>query len=264
MRLATFIVAVAGFALAGCVGNTGGQTFTFPAAAAGPADATGGALAFSTGGFDVTLSAATLHVGAVYLNQAAPVSGAQATDCYLTGTYVGEVPCALDVDLLNGTAQPFTSCPTLSVTEPPALAEQVWLTGGDINDPSDTTTILSIAGTATGATDTFAFSGTVTIGPNHTPSGNVTGGGDSICKQRIVSPIRQAITIAPTGGLLLRIDPRLFFVDVDLGQLPADAATGDRVFSDDPGATGYFPTGQNLYANLRSVAPYTFSWEGTP
>jgi hypothetical protein len=259
MRLGTLVFVVTGIGLGGCVGNTGGQTFAFPAAAAGPADATN-PLSFSVNGFDVTLTEATLHIGALYLNQSAPVSGAQSTDCYLTGTYVGQVTCGRDVDLLVPDPQGF-DCPGLGVTEPPALAQQVWLTGGDINDPSNTTPILRITGTATGMGGSFPFTGTVTIGPNHTPSGTVTGGGDSICKQRIVSPIRQTITIAPTGGLLVRIDPRLFFVDVDFSQIPVDSTTGDRVFSDDPSAPGYAPTGQNLYANLRSVAPYTFSWE---
>jgi hypothetical protein len=261
MRLATTLCAL-GLAVAGCAGNTGGQTFTFAAAAAGPADATN-PLVFSMGGFDVTLTQATLRVGAIYLNQAAPVSGAQATDCYLPGTYVGQVTCGQDVDLLVADPQKF-DCVGLGVTEPPALAQQVWLTGGDINDPSDTTPILTVAGTATGVGGTFPFTGTVTIGPNHTPSGTVTGGGDSICKQRIVSPIRQALAIAPGGGLLLRIDPRLFFVDVDFSRLPADATTGGYALSDDPSASGYAPTGQNLYANLRSVAPYTLSWEASP
>jgi len=263
MRPIAVIVVMTGLGLVGCVGNTGGRTFTFPVAAAGPADATGGPLAFSSDGFDVTLTQATLHVGAVYLNQAAPVSGAQATECYLTGTYVAQETSPLDVNLLDPTPQAFPAT-ALGVTQPPALVEQVWLTGGDINDPSDTTPILTIAGTATGAGGTFPFAGVVTIGPNHAPSGAVTGGGDSICKQRIVSPIRQAIMIEQTGLLLLRIDPRRLFVDVDFSQLPMDSATGGFVFSDDPSAPGYAPTGQNLYGNLRSVAPYTFSWEDSP
>jgi hypothetical protein len=259
MRLSASFILL-GFTLAGCVGNTGGDTFTFTATAAGPADATGGPLTFSTGGFDVTLTQATLHVGAVYLNQAAPVSGAQSTDCYLPGTYVAQVTCGRDVNLLDPGRQDF-GCPALGVTQPPAVAAQVWLTYGDINDASDTTPILTLTGTAVGASGTFPFSATVTIGPNRLPSGVVTGGGDSICKQRIVSPIRQPIAIQRTGGLWLRIDPRLFFVDVDFSQLPVDTVNGGYVFSDDPSAPGYAPTGQNLYANLRSVAPYQLSWE---
>ncbi len=261
MRATMLAGLVAIFLGSGCVGNTGGQTMRFPVAAAGPADATVAApLVFTSGGFTVTLTNAILHVGAVYLNQAAPVSGAQATDCYLTGTYVGEETAALDVNLLDPTPQPFPQA-GLGVTEPPAVAEQVWLTGGDVNAPDDTTPILQIAGAVVGAAGTFPFIGTLTIGANRVPSGTVVGGGDSICHQRIVSPIQQPIALQQAGGLLLRIDPRLLFVDVDFSQLPADGV-GRFSFSDDPSAAGYSPTGQNLYANLRSVAPYQFSWEG--
>ena len=192
--------------------------------------------------------------------RAGPVSGAQATDCYLTGTYVGQETSALDVDLLNPTPQPFPA-PAVGVTEPPALVEQVWLTGPDINNPADATPILIIAGTATEGAATFPFTGTVTIGSNHAPSSSASAGGDSICKQRIVSPIQEPVTIEKTGGLLLRIDPRTFFVDVDFSQLPADPTTGGYAFSDDPSdSAAYAPTGQNLYSNLRSTAPYQFSW----
>ncbi len=245
----------------GCAGGTGGQTLRFPLAAAGPADATPGApLVFTTGAFSVTLTEAKLHVGAVYLNQAAPASGAQATDCYLPGTYVAEETAALDVDLLDPAPQRFPQA-ALGVTEPPALAEQLWLTGGDINAPDDPTPILQIAGTADGPAGTFPFQGTVTIGANRVPAGTVVGGGDSICRQRIVSPIQQPVTLESTGGLLLRIDPRLLFVDVDFSQLGSDPTTGVYTFSDDPGAPGYAPAGQNLYGNLRSVGPYRFGWE---
>ncbi len=247
--------------LGGCAGGTGGQTVRFPVAAAGPADAiAGAALTFTSGAFTVTLTQAQLHVGAVYLNQAAPASGAQATDCYLPGTYVAEETAPLDVDLLNPAPQRFSQ-EALGVTEPPALAEQIWLTGGDINASDDPTPILQIAGTADGPAGTFPFQGTVTIGANHVPAGAVVGGGDSICRQRIVSPIQQPVALKSTGGLLLRIDPRLLFVDVDFSQLSADPATGIYTFSNDPGAPGYAPAGQNLYANLRSVGPYQFAWE---
>ena len=68
-----------------CVGNAGGETVDFGVAAAGPPDAVAGQpLAFSQRGFDIALTKATLHVGAMYLVQTASVSGAQATGCYLT------------------------------------------------------------------------------------------------------------------------------------------------------------------------------------
>jgi len=261
MRGASLGLMLLGLAAGSCAGDTGGQTVRFRVAAAGPADAMPGApLVFTSGAFTVTLSEAHLHVGAVYLNQAAPASGAQATDCYLPGTYVGEETAALDVDLLDPTPQRFPQ-EALGVTEPPALAEQIWLTSGEINAADDPTPILQVAGTAEGPAGPFPFQGTVTIGANHVPSGTVLGGGDSICRQRIVSPIQQPVTLRPQGGLLLRIDPRRLFVDVDFSLLPLDAASGVYTFSDDPRAPGYAPTAQNLYANLRSVGPYQFVWE---
>ncbi len=69
-----------------------------------------------------------------------------------------------------------------------------------------------------------------------------------------------ALTIKSTGGLLLRIDPRLFFVGIDFSQLPVGTSTGGYVFSDDPTAADYFPTGEDLFSNLTSIGPYTFSW----
>ena len=245
----------------GCVGQTGGETVDFAVAAAGPTDAIAGQpLSFTSGGFDVVLTRATLHIGAVYLDQAGPVSGAQATDCYLTGTYVGQETSPIDVNLLDPTPQPFPAL-AVGITEPRALVEQVWLTGTDINASADPTPILTIEGTATEGAAAFPFTGTVTIGSNHAPSSSASAGGDSICKQRIVSPIQQPLTIEKTGGLLLRIDPRPFFVDVEFNKLPADPSTGGYAFSDDPNdSAAYAPTGQNLYMNLRSTAPYQFSW----
>ena len=244
---------------AACVGQTGGNAITFTAAAAGPAEAISGQpLSWSANGFDITVTEAKLHVGAVYLDEAAPVSGAQATGCYLTGTYVAQETAALDVDLLNPAPQPFSQ-PAVGITEPAPLVGQVWLTGGDVNQVADATAILEIAGTANRAGTAFPFTGTVTIGANRAPASGGTGGGNSICKQRIVTPIAVSLTVAPTGGLLLRINPRLFFTGVDFSQLPSDSAGGYR-FSDDPTAPGYAPTGQALYSNLHSTAPYAFGW----
>ena len=104
-------------------------------------------LAFTTDrGWNVVLSQGTLHVGAIYLNQTVPVSGAQDTSCILPGTYVAEVTTGQDVNLFSGTPQLFPA-PGTGVTIP-ALAGQVWLTGGNINTVADETPVLTIAGTA--------------------------------------------------------------------------------------------------------------------
>jgi hypothetical protein len=248
----------------GCVGQTGGQTVDFSAAAAGPADAVAGQpLTFTTGaGWDVVLAQATLHIGAVYLDESRPISGGQATGCYLTGTYVAQETSGLDVDLLNPGLQIFPA-KAHGITEPTALIGQVWLTGGDINASTDPTPILVVAGTATQAGaaggPNFPFMGTVTISSNHQAASSGAAGGDPICKARIVTPI-DAVLIETAGGLLLQIDPRAYFAGVDFSKLPADASTGGYAFSDDPTSTSYSPTGYQLYTNLRQTAPYTFSW----
>ena len=254
------IAALACVLCTGCVGQTGGATFHFPVAAAGPEDATAGQpLAFTSGTWQVVLSKATLHVGALYLGESRPNSGGQATGCYLTGTYLAQETSSLDVDLLDPAPQPFPA-QALGVTTPPPRIGQVWLTGGDVNAAADRTPFLVLSGTATGNGATVPFSGLITIGASRQGATNGAAGGDPICKKRIVSPIGDVPALAETGGLLLRIDPRSFFVGVDFSQLPADTAAGGYAFSDNPSAPGYQPTGYLLFYNLTSTAPYAFSW----
>jgi hypothetical protein len=247
---------VVGTVLGGaCLGQTGGSTVSFPVAAAGPVDAVAGEpLSFSAGGFDVVLTRATLHIGAVYLDESQAVSGGQATGCYLTGTYVAQETSPLDVDLLNPTAQRF-GAPALGITDPPPLVGQVWLTGGDVNAVSDSTPILVVAGTATKNGVAFPFTGSVTISANRQPSGG-TSGGNPICKARIVTPIPARVRLQSAGGLLLRIDPRRLFELVDFSTLPADPLSGGVVIPDGPGLVA----AQNFYNALHSTAPYAFSW----
>ena len=254
--------AMAGLA---CAGSTGGETLDLPVAAAGPVTATAGQplLCADDPAWLISVSAASLHVGAVYLDQSQPVSGAQATGCVLTGTYVAQELAPLDVDLLSPALQSFPAL-AHAVTTPPALIGQVWLTRGPIDAvPSSTPImpILTVAGTATQtATGTvFPFTGSVTIEDNY-QSANSAAGGDPICKKRIVTPIPAAVPFSPTGGLLLRIDPCRLFAAIDFTMLPPGDAAGTYQFSDDPTAADYAPTGSNLYANLHSSAPYSFSW----
>ena len=259
MRQAWFI-ALALAATSGCVAQTGGQTVDFRVAAAGPADAVAGqSLAFATtAGWDVVLSQAKLHIGAVYLDESRPISGGQATGCYLTGTYVAQATSGLDVDLLNPGLQLFPA-KAHGITEPTALIGQIWLTGGDINASTDPTPILVVAGRATQAGASFPFTGTVTISSNRQAATSGVAGGDPICKVRIVTPI-DTVPIQTTGGLLLRIDARDLFTGVDFGQLPTDPSTGGYAFSDDPNGAGYSPTGFQLYTNLHQTTPFAFSW----
>ncbi len=249
-------------AAAGCVGQTGGDAIDFPVAAAGPTSATAGQPLACTNdaGWDITVTQATLHIGAVYLNQSQPVSGGQATGCYLAGTYVAQETSSLDVDLLVPEAQRF---PALAhgITDPPALVGQLWLTHGDINIVPDSVPVLTLAGTSTLGASALSFAASIAIGSNHVTGGGALAGGDPICKERIVTPIPAALTIARTGGLLVRVDPCRLFTNVDFSQLAPGAAPGSAVFSDDPSSADDTQPSKNLYANLRNTAPYAFSWD---
>jgi hypothetical protein len=57
----------------------------------------------------------------------------------------------------------------------------------------------------------------------------------------------------------LRVDPRRLFDFVDFSTLPTDPLSGTSVFPDGAGLVA----AQNLFANLHSTAPYTFSWTDT-
>ncbi len=246
--------------LASCVGTTGGQVISFEAAAAGAEDArTGQPYEFITDrGWNVSLTTAKLHIGAVYLNRSMPVSGVQNTSCILPGTYVGQITDGLDVDLLSPERQPFP-VKGEGVTEPPAIVAQVWLTGARIDSADDTTPILQVEGTAEKNGDLKRFSGIVTIGSNRLQHSldAAQAGAAPICKQRIVSPIPVFIALEETGTLLLRLDPRFLFVNVDFSALPA---LGDTFgFTDD--VTRKDQPSLNLYNNLRAAsALYTFEW----
>jgi len=241
-------------ALAAC-DTTGGRLVTFDVAAVGPADATGGPRAFVTGlGWHVVLQKATLHIGAVYLNLSNPISGSQGTNCILPGIYTAEELSGIDVDVLSNDPQKFPE--QADGTDDSAKTGEVWLTGGDVNAAEDSTVIADIAGTAIGATQ-IPFTGRVTIGSNRliASSDPSMPSAHPICKQRIVSPIPIDVKPQPGGQLVIRIDPELWFADVDFSQLP-EVSPGQFAFPDDLS----IPASQNLFTNLRAGAVYEFSF----
>jgi hypothetical protein len=228
---------------------------TFSAVAAGPEDAVDNVpLDFENDrGWHIVLSSAVLHVGAMYLNQSIPVSGAQNTSCILNGTYTAQVTKGRDVNLLSPALQAFPE-PGTGVTMA-SLAAQVWLTGGDINTVDDATPILALSGTADQNGTSFPFAGITTIGANRAADTSSSGAGaNPICKQRIVSPIPASIEPRGTGRLSLRVNPRALFVNVDFSNVAMTA--GSYVIPDDSSDQ----PSRNLYQNLHSSAPYSFEW----
>jgi hypothetical protein len=259
-RKSWMFVAISGLALTSCIGTTGSDLFTFDAAAAGPADAVAGQpLSFSTGrGYQVTLSRARVHVGAVYLNKAIPVSGAQATSCVLPGVYVAQVTAGLDIDALSPVLQPFPA--QGEAIEARAIAGEVWLTGGDVNAAEDSTVILDVAGTAEKAGMAYPFEGQLTIGNNRLGPINDPSqpGAHPICKERIVSPIPLRLDVRSGGSLLLRVDPRGLFQNVEFSGLDQASVSPPLYrFSD---ATEGQPS-VNLYGALGSrEGTYELLW----
>jgi hypothetical protein len=263
-----FAALASAITLGACVGTTGGDVVDFPVAAAGPLDATvGKPFEMETDrGWHVVLTTAKLHIGALYLDQSQPVSGAQNTSCILPGTYVAQVTTGMDVDLLSPAPQRFSVLghgTTLG-----ALVGQVWLTGGPVGQATDATPILILEGTADRAGDVRPFKSQITISTNRQQASSTNAGGNTICKQRIVTPIpTPGVTIQHDGGLLVRIDPRLLFVNVDFSAL--GKFTSGYEFSDDPTQIDptsplyYSQPSANLYENLHSAGGlYTFSWDG--
>jgi hypothetical protein len=63
--------------------------------------------------------------------------------------------------------------------------------------------------------------------------------------------------IAAGGTLVVRVDPRGFFANVDFATLPAIDGESVRRFTDGPGDQA----STNLYGGLRaSVGTYSFNW----
>lgn len=247
--------------LSGCGETTGGARVSFSAFAAGAESATGAPLTFTNHqGYSVTLTRAKLHIGAMYLNQTVPTSGAQETSCVLPGTYVAQVLSSIDVDVLSAQLQPFPSPGHGIETE--AKVGELWLTGGDISATEDPTVILDAAGTASLSGQSYPFEARLTIGRNRQiPTKDPAyPGSNPICKQRIVTPIFASITPTEGGKLILRVDPRGMFDGVDFSVLPkvSDAPLLYR-FSDQNDNAADLSLFQ--YGLRARTQVYSFSWQ---
>lgn len=258
IRMLLSLVVTAAVALS-CVGTTGSDVIEFRALAAGPEDSVAGReYSFTTDlGYTVHLQRAVLHVGALYLNRTFPVLGSQERSCVLPGVYVGEVTTGLDIDVLSPSLQPF---PSLGHgTSDRAAAAEVWLTGGRVDAPDDSTVILDLAGIAERGAETYPFEGTLTIGKNRQiDSGDpATPGANPLCTQRIVSPIAVDFVPRDGGALVVRVHPDGWFAGVDFAQL--DKVTGVPLYEFRDTTTGEPST--NLYNGIHMVqGVYNVEW----
>jgi hypothetical protein len=257
MRSASVALALA---VAGC-GSTGGALVTFHAAAAGPADAVAGQpLVFTTQafGYQVTLTRARLHVGALYVNRAVPLSGSQAQACILPGIFSGQVTTPLDVDALSPAPQPFPSLGEGTADE--SFTGQIWIFGSNVDANADPTVLVDVEGTAAKDGTTYPFTGQLTISSNREPpvTNPTAPGAFPLCKLRIITPIPIDLTPAQGGTLILRVDPRIWFDNVDFAQVPL---AGD---ASNPGLRRFVDSSQSnpdLLTGVRSTNAYTFSWQ---
>jgi len=259
--LAALALAVAGL---GCAsGETGGELVRFTAFASGIAGADG-PMTFQTGlGYQVNLTEARMHVGAVYLRLGQANPGSANASCVGDTTYGLQVPGPVDVDLLSGAPQAF-SFPGSATTNPDQSGE-VWLTEGDVNQTASTTVIVSVAGTASQAGTDYPFTSTVTIGTNRLipPANPAAPGTNPICKQRIVAPIPVAVVPAPGGHLLLEVNPALWFQDVDFSTLLPGPDGSTLVIPDTSTGSGPdIPAARAFFMAITSASSdiYRFSW----
>jgi hypothetical protein len=220
---------------AACNGTTGGGLVRFTAFAAGPPDAVS-PLVFDevpppssrASGFTITLTSASMHIGAVYVTQAGK-SAPLTTSCIEEAVYVAQVPGPVDVDLLSPMPQEFTVFGDGSTL--PGQTGEIWLTHGDVTSPADPTPVVCVSGVATRGSEIIPFFGAITIGANRQlpPSDPSQPGQNPLCQQRIlkVSPI--AFTLFEGGAMTVRTDPRAWFASsfVDFSQLPVAPSTVD-------------------------------------
>jgi hypothetical protein len=273
--------------LPACVGSTGGSIVDFGASASGPPGTSGppgGPHSFAfdlddTSGYHITLTQATLQIGAVYLD-ASPCLGSSApTSCGdpsvtavaqvnggVVGAYGTTLQSGVSVDVLSPDPQPFNSQGSgIDVPGEPAQSAQVWLSSGAVamaiyaDDPAN---LVQVAGTAEKDGQSYLFGGTVTINSSNRGMSGTSAepGVDPLCLQRIAAPVCLSAPLTPVNGTLqVTVDPRPWFNNIDFSQLAATAgATPPYQIPD----TNSDPNGKNFLQGIEaSSGVYAFSFE---
>jgi hypothetical protein len=222
-----------GLAALACNGTTGDALVTFPAYAAGAADA---ALPFTVNGFSVRLTSAKMRIGAVYVDEAPLSSGAEGPTCIDPGVYSAQVPGGVEVDLLSTAPQEFSVFG--NGTADPGLSWEIWLTDGDINE-ANTAHVVDLEGIATRLADgmPFSFGAIVTINANRQiPVSDPSQPGlNPICKQRIIQVGGIELTPFQGGALYVTVDPRKWFrLNLDFSTLPSVSSASCQSVDADP------------------------------
>jgi hypothetical protein len=262
----TLSLALVAALLSACVGTTGGGLVSFKAAGAGPKDAVKGAgLTFPVTvqgkTFTVTLTRAKVHVQAIYLNRVRQ-SGTQREDgCYQASSYVGEVRSDVDIDALDPAPQYFPQGGSALADR--ALAADLWLGAGPIDDYSQEsarTVVFDAAGTAQSSAggDAIPFSAAFKIDLNRrrAPRSATYPGTNLICQLRIVDQIAVDVLPAEGGTLVLRVDPRGWFLGTDFDELKKGGGAPPYAFPDEAKGVSV-----GVFDNMRrNAGVYTFEF----
>ena len=145
-----------------------------------------------------------------------------------------------------------------------AIAGEVWLTGGDVNAAEDSTVILDVKGTAEKSGTAYSFEGSLTIGANRLGpvSDRSQPGAHPICKERIVSPIPLSLDVRSGGSLLVRVDPRGLFKNVEFSELD-QAPDSPKLYRFKDTTDGQ--PNVNIYGALESrEGTYELVWNSSP
>ncbi len=266
-------------ALIGCgPSETGGELVTFQPLASGLVGVHG-STDFDTGsGYRVHLSAAKLHIGAIYLRLGQSNPGSANASCVGATTYGLQVPGPADVDVLSDELQPFTV--QGNATSDLDQSAEIWLNGeqesvtsgngetsgrGDINAIDSTTIVASVAGVARKGDKAFPFEGSIRIGRDRLiPTSNPAQPGQNpICKLRIVSPIPVHIRPEAGGQLLLRVDPRPWLDSVEFATLlPGEDGTTLEIRDVSNGSGPDVAASRNFFSGVTGASAdvYQFSW----
>lgn len=230
--------------LAACAYDTPLTSVSFPVRYGGFArDASQPLTLHTNQGWEVTLTAAEVAVGPLYLYNAAPATGTTDAD----GRVVGEVLARFTVNALDPTPVTLPT-PGRGVNEAARSAE-VRLYEPDEGPVADAggpgNAVAHVAGTATRDGQTVNFDGALIL-----PSGGTTSEYLQSLQHR-VQQVPVALTPAAAGALVLRVDPSHWFDSVEFAT-PTGAPVNFEVST---GAT-------QLLAGLRaSAGVYAFTWE---